>query len=212
MEEYVFTSGYDFNVINTEDGSCRQYVIAGEWEGESRQLLVNRTGETPSPVEREFAGKYIEYLENAGIMVSESNRRIRIGRPKINTDYYDYQLHDRFYDTERLPGEVLLMAAEEYLSEYQELPVPYYTSEEILANYKTLTGVELPEILFIGKDKKNPEEIKILAYTGCQQDEEGNFEHSLSLWRMRQEDEEAETWEFETTIYYDEKDRAFAAG
>lgn len=209
MEEYVFTPGYDFYITNTEDSSRRQYVIAGEWEGESRQLLIASTGETPSPVEKEFAEKYIKYLESAGIILPELNGRIRIGRPEISTGYYDYQLHDRLYDTERLPGEVLLMAAEKYLSEYQELPVPYYTSEEILSNYKTLTGVELPEILFIGKDKNNLEKVKILAYTGCRQDEDGSFEHSLSLWRMRQEDEEAETWEFEATVSYKEKEEEY---
>lgn len=216
IEENVFCPGYAFCITNAEDGSYRQYVIAGEWEGESRQLLIAQGGEGLSPVknfpqEREFAQKYAEYQERTGITFPEFNRGI--GRPSISTGYYDYQLHDQLYNTQRLPEKVLMEAAEKYLTEYQELPLPYYTSEEILENYKTLTGIELPEILFIGKDKSNPEEIEILAYEGCQQNEDGSFEHKLSLWQIRySDDEEIKTWECKENIYYDERDEIFSVG
>ena len=77
------------------------------------------------PVEKNFADKYTEYQERTGIALPEFYGSI--GRPEIDTGCFDYQCHEQLYDTERLPGEVLLEAAEKYLSEYQELPVPYYT-------------------------------------------------------------------------------------
>lgn len=210
IEDFAGSPGRDFYITNKEEGSCLQYVIAGEWEGERRKLLIDRTGEALSPVEREFAEKYAEYQEQIEITLAEFDDRI--GRPRISTGFYDYQLHNRFYDTERLPGEVLREAAEIYLSEYQELPVLCYTSEEIFANYKTLTGVELPEILFIGKDKKNPKKVKVLAYEGCQQVEDGSFEHELSLWKIGYGAEKPEIWKCEAIIYYDEKDGVFSVG
>lgn len=210
IAEYTGSPGCDFYITNKEEGSCLQYVIAGEWEGERRQLLIGRTGEAPSPMETELAEKYEEYQERIEMTLAELNGGI--GRPLVSTGFFDYQLHDRLYDTERLPEEVLREAAEIYLSEYQELPVLCYTSEEIFANYKTLTGVELPEILFIGKDKKNPKKVKVLAYEGCQQVEDGSFEHELSLWKIGYGAEKPEIWKCEAIIYYDEKDGVFSVG
>lgn len=226
IEEYALCSGYDFRITNAEDGSYRKYVIAGEWEGESRQLLIAQGREDLSPeetfpieifpvdifpVEKEFAEKYTEYQERTGTTLAEFYGGI--GRPSISTGCYDYQLHDQLYDTQRLPEEVLMEAAEKYLTEYQEIPLPYYTSEEILENYKTLTGIELPEIFFIGKDKTNLEEIEILAYEDCQQNEDRSFEHKLSLWRIGySDDEELKSWECKANIYYDERDGIFSVG
>ena len=214
IEENVFCPGYDFCITNVENGSYRQYVIAGEWEGESRQLLIAQSGEGTStvenfpvdifPVEKEFEQKYAEYQERAGVMLAEFYGGI--GRPSISTGYYDYQLHDQLYDTQRLPEEVLLEAAEKYLTEYQEIPLPYYTSEEILESYRILTGVELPEFFLIGQDI-NGGGTKVLAYSSCHQQEDGSYEHQISQWGISEESSS-----FERHIYYDESDEMFTVG
>ena len=193
--------GYDFYITNVEDGSYRRYVIAMDGEEESRPLLFAQGGETLSPVEKNFADKYAEYQERTGSVLPEFDGRA--GRPGTDTGWYDYQIHDQLYDTEKLPGEVLLEAAEKYLSEYQELPVPYYTSEEIMENYITLTGVELPEFFLIGQDTAGSG-TKILAYRSCQQQEDGSYEHELSQWEISEGE-----WSFEHRVYYNEREGLF---
>lgn len=196
--------GCDFYITNVEDGSYRRYVIAMDGEEESRPLLFAKGGENLSPVEKEFAEKYAEYQERTGITLPEFGRGT--GSPRIDTGWYDYQIHDQLYDTERLPEEVLLKAAEKYLSEYQELPAPYYTSEEILENYITLTGVKLPEFLLIGQDIIGSG-TKILAYRGCQQNEDGSYEHEISQWGISED-----KWSLERYIYYNEREGMFTVG
>lgn len=56
------------------------------------------------------------------------------------------------------------------------------------------------------------EEIKVLAYEGCQQVEAGSFEHELSLWKTGYGAEKPEIWKCEAIIYYDEKDGVFRVG
>ena len=193
--------GYDFYITNVEDGSYRRYVIAMDGEEESRPLLFAQGGKTLSSVEKNFADKYAEYQDRTGRVLPEFDGRA--GRPGTDTGWYDYQIHDQLYDTERLPGEVLLEAAEKYLSEYQELPVPYYTSEEIMENYITLTGVELPEFFLIGQDTAGSG-TKILAYRSCQQQEDGSYEHELSQWEISEGE-----WLFEHRVYYNEREGMF---
>ena len=198
--------GYDFYITNVEDGSYRRYVIAMDGEEESRPLLFAQGGETLSPVEifpaeKNFADKYAEYQDRTGSVLPEFDGRT--GRPGTDTGWYDYQIHDQLYDTERQPEEVLLEAAEKYLSEYQELPVPYYTSEEIMENYITLTGVQLPEIFLIGQDTAGSG-TKILAYRSCQQQEDGSYEHELSQWEISEG-----KWSFEHHVYYNEREGMF---
>lgn len=55
------------------------------------------------------------------------------------------------------------------------------------------------------------EEIKVLAYEGCQQLEDGSFEHELSLYQIYRA-ENPEMRNFETFIYYEEKDEVFRVG
>ncbi|MBD5473089.1 MAG: leucine-rich repeat domain-containing protein, partial [Lachnospiraceae bacterium] len=200
---YALSPGYSLYITNAEDGSYRWYAYAmtEEWEGEGRPLLLAQVGETLSPVEKDFTDKYTEYQERTGITLPEFGRGT--GRPSISTGWYDYQIHNQLYDTERLPGEVLLEAAEKYLSEYQELPVPYYTSEEIMENYITLTGVELPEFLLIGQDATGSG-TKMLAYSNCQQQEDGSYEHELSQWEISRGE-----WSLEHRVYYNEREGMF---
>lgn len=204
IEERTTEPGYDFTVLDKEDGSYRSYVAAGEWEGESRLFLIAENSGELSPVEKEFEQKYAKYQEETGVMLTEFP--LGVGYPDLCENSYDYQIHDQLYDTKRLPAEILMEAAEKYLATYQEIPLPYYTSEEILENYKTLTGVDLPEFFLIGSGS-NGDGTKILAYEGCGQKEDGSYEHCLTQWAISKNEAS-----FERYIYYDEGDGMFSVG
>ena len=202
LAERTLEPGYDFTILNKEDGSYRSYVVARE--GGSRMFLIAEDRGELSPAEKEFEQKYAEYQEKAGVTLTEFY--MGIGRPGICENNYDYQIHDTYYDTKHQPQEILLMAAEKYLTEYQEIPLPYYTSEEILESYRILTGVELPEFFLIGQDI-NGGGTKILAYSSCHQQEDGSYEHRISQWGISEESSS-----FERSIYYDERDEMLTVG
>ncbi|MCM1127294.1 MAG: FG-GAP repeat protein [Lachnospiraceae bacterium] len=204
--------GDEFTITNMEDGSYRSYVIAQDNKEERQRLLLyEHSGGSFSPMEREFLDDYAKYQERRGIVLKEFPLDLGIGRMEISIDSYDYQIHNVPYDTKWTPDEVLLEAAEKYLRDYCGLPVPYYASDEIWENYKTLTGVEPPKFLWIGQDKKEPDKIKMLSYDSCEEQEDGSFQHKLSLWQVRYAEEEAEIWEDGKSIYFDERDERFYA-
>ncbi len=219
LSEHVFYPGYDFTITDKENGTCRSYAVAGEWEREGRMLLLSQTGPEPSLVETEFEQKYSEYQEKAEIVLPEFSYMCK---PSICENSYDYRIHDTLYDTKVQPEDVLFMAAERYLYEYQELPVPYYTSEEIRQNYETLTGVKLPEFFLIGRGINEGDGIKVIAYSNCQQLEDGSWQHILSQWTALEDywsfecrisyDEREDHWSYERLISYDERDGMFMAG
>lgn len=202
LAERTLEPGYDFTILNKEDNSYRSYVAAGE--GGSRMFLIAENCGELSLIEKEFEQKYAEYQEKAGVTLAEFY--MGIGRPSICENNYDYQIHDTYYDTKHQPQEILLMAAEKYLTEYQKLSLPYYTSEEILESYRILTGVELPEFFVIGQDI-NGGGTKILAYSSCHQQEDGSYEHQISQWGISEESSS-----FERHIYYDERDEMLTVG
>lgn len=211
---YGLTSGpgLDIFIYDWKKGLEYYYAEAYDEGGESRWLLLAE-GNDPSGKMEEYREKYTEFEKEMGVSLPTVEQDgLYFPQPAIEQYPTGYLIHDTLLDTGKRSVDVLREAAEKYLYEYRELPVPLYTSEEIFQNYQALAGVELPEISFIGKDKKDSEEIKILVYEGCRQYEDGSFEHKLSLWRIWYMDEKPATWTIERNMYYDEKDGVFSVG
>ena len=202
---HVHEPGLEYLVTDKENQRVWYYVIA-----EDRLFLLDEDNGEIFTVERDYLEKYTQFQKDIGLNLPEIDDFVY--QPQIEDMYYDYQIHDVLYETNRNPREVISEAAKEFMSEYWKFPIPCYSSEEILHNYEILTGVELPEIFFIGRDKEDSEKIEILTYKSYQQNEDGSFEHKLSLYQMWYSDEEPEVWDWERNIYYDERDGIFSVG
>lgn len=197
IEHCTYTSGYNYKITDLESGDHRFYVIAGEWEQSTRKLLLEDYNSSPSAVEKEFNEKWRALLKEEELSLPGIHSDVY--QPDIveGGNGYNYVIHDTFYETKRTPDEVLLAAAEECFTEYWELPVRCYTSEEIKNNFDSLAGVSLPEKFYLGYTEDGIPEV--LAYKGCTLNEDGSYTHKCTLWTVG-----AEYWLWEKDIYYDD--------
>lgn len=60
-------------------------------------------------------------------------------------------------------------------------------------------GITLPEFFLIGQGRIGSG-IKILAYSGCQQQENGSYEHEISQWGISEDE-----WMLEQSVYFREQ-------
>lgn len=197
IEHCTHTSGYNYKINNKENGDYRFYVIAGEWEQDTRQLLLADWNGTPSAVAGELDQKWKALQEEEGLTLPGIHSAVYQPETTVGEYGYNYVIHDTFYETQRTPGEVLLAAAEEQLKEYRELPVACYATEEIKNNFDSLAGVELPENFYFGYDEENAP--VLLVYEGCSVNEDGSYTHKCSLWVA-----DEKYWLWDRNIYYNE--------
>lgn len=191
-EDYEdYKSGFDFRITDMENQCEKHYMFV-----EDKLLLLKEDNGETSATEKEFSEKYTEFQKEIGQSLPEIP-------DLVSLPGYVWGIA---YDPAVLPQAVLSEAAKKFLYNYQEIPVPGYTSEEIIHNYESLTGVELPKCFFIGFRKRD-DEVTLLTYEGCGQSMEGSLVHTISIWHI-----EDGSWEWKEDITYDEKDRAFAAG
>lgn len=196
ISHFVFTGGCNLTVHDREKDLYQFYVIAGDIEENKETLLLEEGSEEYNLLGAEVNEKLRKITEMTIPEVYASDLS-----PEIGDGYYDYMIYSQLFQVSRTPDQVLTMAAEEFLEGSTALPVFIYSKDEIKENYTKLTGVEVPEVFYIGYEENEP---RMLVYRGCEQTEEGNLIHKLEI-----EAPGKEYWNCDRIIYYDESAETF---
>lgn len=198
LNNYVFTSGYDWYVNDCRRGIERKYAIAGCWEGEMVKTLLYSTEDAQRQEElvKERDGIYEEMMEQWDVELPQMISYFY--QPNIDGDgYYEYRYHDALIELQKSPEELMSEAAEKYMEDTVKLPIDMYASEEIKQNYDHLAGVDLPAHFYLGKIDG---EVSMLYYDGCSMEDDG----AVHYFQVRQPSADGEWWNEEGRIWYRE--------
>ncbi len=204
LDNFVYTSGYDWYIDDLQNDEWYRYAIAGEWEGARKILLLSSNEETESQ-------KREQLLEEQEQTFQEIQKEWEMELPELSSyfyepnidddGYYVYEYRDTLMKCSKSPDELLAEAAEKYLEDARRLPIDLYASEEIKDNYDHLAGVALPDEFYIGKIDGTA---SMLSYQGYRIEEEG----VVHLFEIRQPTE-SDWWLDENVICYDETSKTW---
>ncbi len=203
INHWLMTEGFDWRVYDEERNLYWSYAIAGDTEGKKSILLVGQ-GKTEGEEHFDSAQEiFDEKIKDFEEMIGQELPQIESDSlmPHIGRDGYDYQIYDTLLSVKYNPGQVLKMASEKFMTDSIALPVPYYSSDEILDNYVKLTGLEVPTEFYLGRNKGEP---KLLVYVECVQNDKGDYVHTLRLKEICEG-----YWVREKEIYFDEGQEKF---
>lgn len=201
LDNYVFTSGSDWQVEDFREGIVRKYAFAGEWESHMEKLLLlEEKSADGGDAERMAASWRPDALPPESPEIEEW-----IYRPEIDDGYYTYEIHDPGFATKRKPSEVLERAARTYLADLVEFSIPIYASLEIKNSFDLLSGIELPDCFYSGKGQTGEgagPDVELLTYEMCYAEENGNYVHVMRALRPN---EDRTGWQICAYILYREE-------
>lgn len=200
---------YDWYVWDLKNGGKKRYAFAGEWEGHMEKLLLadEKEGGEKSGLQEEYEARLSELAQRTDEKLPEIENRNYM--PGVGSGYYAYEIHEPLYETKKDADFILWYTAQTYMRDILKIPIPEYDNKEIKNNYDLLAGVELPEYFYAGKGGfQYPfyENVQILTYEKCLEEEDGGYVHMMKVWEA---DMENDYWYYTACVYYHESTSSF---